>query len=100
MNYCTPARRSQDLGNAAAELRGYAGERSADARGQSLHAGSRTESNQSNDQSLLDQVLTVLQRHQALQSEDELVNPLHKPLLKTTPSKTRQNPPFAREGSS
>ena len=85
MNYYTPAPLAGGLGDAAAELRGDAGEHSADAGGQSLHAGGRTQSNQSNDESILDQVLAVLKHHQTFQSEDELVNPLHKPLHKAAP---------------
>jgi hypothetical protein len=70
-------------------------ERGADAGGQSLHAGSRTQSNQGNDQSVFDHILAILQYHQASQSDDELKNPLHKAI-----HRERQNTPFAQEGSS
>jgi hypothetical protein len=95
MNCRTSALLGLGLSDGAAELRGDVTERGADAGGQSLHAGSRTQSNQGNDQSVFDHILAILQYHQASQSDDELKNPLHKAI-----HRERQNTPFAQEGSS
>lgn len=75
MNCRTPAPLAGGLSDAAAELRGDTGKRDAEAGGQSLHGGRRAKSNQCNNQSIFDQILAILQYHQASQSDDKLIKP-------------------------
>jgi hypothetical protein len=61
-----------ELGDVGAELRAHVAECSVDGAGQTLHAGSCTEGDQSDDQGILNQILTFFAVLQILELDIEL----------------------------